>query len=69
MTPNVQVDIGPARRHRDLAVRRGISTLGVRSTMLNEAVVGTVRAQPGSASALGPATDEATIRAYPGTRR
>ena len=42
VTPDVQADIGLAAAC-DLAVRRGVSMLGVRSTMLNEAVVRTVR--------------------------
>lgn len=59
VTPNVQVDIGPAAAC-DLAVRRGISMLGVRSTMLNEAVVRTVRAAGLGISAWA-CNDEATI--------
>lgn len=42
VTPDVQVDIGLAAAC-ELAVRRGISMLGVRSTMLNGMVVETVR--------------------------
>lgn len=43
LTPDVQVDIGLAAAC-DLAVRRGVSMLGVRSTMLDQAVLETVRA-------------------------
>jgi len=43
VTPDVQADIGLSAAC-DLAGQRGVSMLGVRSTMLNEAVVRTVRA-------------------------
>lgn len=59
VTPNVQVDIGLAAAC-DLAVRRGVSMLGVRSTMLNEPVVRTVRAAGLGISAWA-CNDEATI--------
>jgi glycerophosphoryl diester phosphodiesterase len=42
VTPDVQVDIGLAAVC-DLAMQRGVSTLGVRSTMLNQVVVKIVR--------------------------
>jgi glycerophosphoryl diester phosphodiesterase len=59
VTPDVQVDIGLAAAC-DLAVRRGVSMLGVRSTMLNEAVVGTVR-EAGLGISAWACNDAATI--------
>lgn len=59
VTPDVQVDIGLAAAC-DLASKRGVTMLGVRSTMLNQAVVEIVR-EAGLGLSAWACNDAATI--------